>query len=206
MAHSHYYMFNKPKGCVTARTDALNKTVMDYFPPEQRNMLHPIGRLDKDTEGLLLVTDDGMLTHRLMQPKGHVSKTYFFYAIGRLTDEKKERIRQGVFLQGRTEPTLPAEIECLSMGKITDIAEFLPEKKKESLLKNPSQDIFSGTITITEGKNHQVKRMLRAIDCCIMYLERISVGNVKLDPALPRGCYRPLTDEELEGLRKESIL
>lgn len=203
---AHYFMFNKPKGCVTARTDKLSKTVMDYFPEEQRQLLHPIGRLDKDTEGLLLVTDDGKLTHRLMQPKGHVSKTYFFYAIGKLTDEKKEQIKQGVIMNGRTEPSLPAEIKCLSVGKITEIEDRLPEKKKESLLKNPSQDIFSGTITITEGKNHQVKRMLRAIDCCIMYLERISIGNVDLDPKLPRGCYRPLTDKELESLKNESIL
>ena len=195
-----YYMFNKPKGCVTARTDSLHKTVMVYFPENMRHTFHPAGRLDKDTEGLLIITDDGMLTHRLMQPKSHVSKTYFFYAIGTLTDEKILALRNGVILQGQTKPTLPAEIRCTGTGKITDIEDFLPESKKEQLLKTPSQDIFSGFITITEGKNHQVKRMLRAIDCCIMYLERTAIGNISLDKELPRGSYRPLTHEETESL------
>ncbi len=195
-----YYMFNKPKGCVTARSDSMHKTVMDFFPEDMRTVLHPVGRLDKDTEGLLLVTDDGMLTHRIMQPAGHVSKTYFFYAIGTLTEEKKMQIQRGVMLQGQAKLTLPAEIICKSTGKITDISDFLPEGKKESLLKNPSQNIFSGYITITEGRNHQVKRMLRAIDCCIMYLERTEIGGIKLDPCLPKGCYRHLTDEEMRLL------
>ena len=195
-----YFMFNKPRGCVTAKKDSLHKTVMDHFPEDIRDRLHPVGRLDKDTEGLLLVTDDGMLTHRLMQPKSHVSKTYFFYAIGTLTDEKIKAINEGVMLTGRSVPTLPASIECISTGKITEIEEYLPEKKKDSLLKNPSQDIFSGRITITEGKNHQVKRMLRAINCCIMYLERVAVGGVALDPTLPRGSFRPLTKEEMQDL------
>lgn len=197
---ARYYMFNKPAGCVTARTDSMHKTVMDFFPEGERGELHPVGRLDKDTEGLLLVTDDGMLTHRLMQPKSHVSKTYFFYAIGRLTPEKQIMLRDGVMLQGQTKLTLPAEIKCISTGKITEITEYLPEKKRDSLLKNPSQDIFSGTITITEGRNHQVKRMLRAIDCCIMYLERIAVGDVQLDDSLPRGAYRELTEDEKHSL------
>lgn len=200
-----YYMFNKPKGCVTAKTDALHKTVMDYFPSDIRNELHPIGRLDKDTEGMLLITDDGSLTHYLMQPASHVTKTYFFYAIGTLTEEKRDMIRKGVFLQGQTLPTLPAEIICTSTGRITDIIEYLPEKKRDSLLKNPSQKIFSGYITICEGKNHQVKRMLRAIDCCIMYLKRISIGDVHLDPSLASGTYRPLTDEELSHLTQRSV-
>lgn len=195
-----YYMLNKPKGYVTARTDTLNKTVMDLFPEEERFLLHPVGRLDKDTEGLLLITDDGMLTHRLMQPKSHISKTYFFYAIGRLTEEKQEMIRKGVMLQGQERRTLPAQIVCLSEGKITEITAFLPGSKREKLLKNPQQDIFSGTITITEGRNHQVKRMLRAIGCCIVYLERIAVGELMLDRELLRGEYRELTREEMRLL------
>lgn len=195
-----YYMLNKPKGYVTARTDPLNKTVMDLFPEEERFLLHPVGRLDKDTEGLLLITDDGMLTHRLMQPKSHISKTYFFYAIGRLTEEKQEMIREGVMLQGQARLTLPAQIVCLSEGKITEITEYLPESKREKLLKNPEQDIFSGTITITEGRNHQVKRMLRAIDCCIVYLERIAIGELRLDRGLSRGEYRELKRQEMQLL------
>lgn len=195
-----YYMFNKPKGCVTARTDALSKTVMDYFPEEYRHALHPVGRLDKDTVGLLLITDDGMLTHRLMQPSSHISKTYFFYAIGRLDDDKIAAVKKGLMLQGQTKPTLPAEIKCTGSGIITDISEYLPEKKRESLLKNPSQEIFSGYITIFEGRNHQVKRMLKAINCCIVYLKRTSVGDVTLDNNLSEGEYRALTHEEMRLL------
>ena len=197
-----YYMFNKPKGCVTAKRDSLNKTVMDYFPVGEREALHPSGRLDKDTEGFLIVTDDGMLTHRLMQPKAHVAKTYFFYAIGVLTEEKIRAIGEGVSMKGREAPALPAQIRLLSEGVITDIAEYLSEEKRDRLLKFPSQKIFSGEITIVEGKNHQVKRMLRAIDCCVVYLKRTQIGGVKLDEALASGEYRELTAEELLGLEK----
>lgn len=195
-----YYMFNKPKNCVTARTDALDKTVMDFFPEDMKNELHPIGRLDKDTVGLLLITDDGMLTHRLMQPRSHVSKRYFFYAVGKLDDDKINAVREGLMIKGLDEPVRPAEICSLWSGKITEIVDFLPEKKCESLLKNPAQDVFSGYITITEGKNHQVKRMLKALNCCILYLKRVSVGGVELDPALPEGSWRPLTDDECAAL------
>ena len=96
-----YFMFNKPKGCVTARTDSLSKTVMDYFPEECRQTMYPVGRLDKDTEGLLLITDDGMLCRKLLLPKSHVPKTYFFYAIGELTEEKVSAISEGVEMKGR---------------------------------------------------------------------------------------------------------
>ena len=195
-----YYMFNKPKDCVTARTDALSKTVMDYFPKEQRHILHPSGRLDKDTTGLLIITDDGMLTHRLMQPKSHVKKTYFFYAIGTLTDEKTKAIRSGITVKGMSESLMPADISMNWQGRITEIEDYLPDKKRESLLKNPAQQVFSGYITIAEGKNHQVKRMLKAIDCCIVYLHRVSIGGISLDTSLLPGCYRPLTDDELSSL------
>ena len=93
---SRYYMFNKPKGCVTAKRDSLSKTVMDYFPEDIREELHPAGRLDKDTEGFLLITDDGSLTFHLMRPEHHIAKTYFFYAIGELTEE---RIRNTPFME-----------------------------------------------------------------------------------------------------------
>ena len=198
-----YYMFNKPKGCVTAKKDSISKTVMDYFPEDIREQLHPSGRLDKDTEGFLIITDDGMLTHELMQPKSHVSKTYFFYAIGVLTEEKIRAISEGVFMRGRDIPALPARIKMLSEGVITDIAHILPEGKKERLLKFPSQKIFSGEITIVEGKNHQVKRMMRAIDCCIVYLKRTDIGGVSLDKSLAPGEYRELTDKELSLLKGE---
>ena len=109
-----YFMFNKPKGCVTARTDSLSKTVMDYFPEECRQTMYPVGRLDKDTEGLLLITDDGMLCRKLLLPKSHVPKTYFFYAIGELTEEKVSAISEGVEMKGRELPALPARARELS--------------------------------------------------------------------------------------------
>ena len=92
-----YYMFNKPQGCVTARTDAVHKTVMDYFPAELASRLHPVGRLDKDTCGLLILTDDGDLDFRIMQPDRHISKTYFFYAVGVMNEELR------IFRQGAIE-------------------------------------------------------------------------------------------------------
>ena len=93
---SEYYMFHKPRGCVTARRDERHKTVMDYFPPEKRDVLFPVGRLDKDTEGLLLVTDDGVLCYHLLMPENEVSKTYFFWAQGLLTEEKCREVEGGV--------------------------------------------------------------------------------------------------------------
>lgn len=198
----HYYMFHKPKGCVTAKKDSLSKTVMDYFPKDLRDSLHPSGRLDKDTEGFLLITDDGALTYSLMHPDKHVSKTYFFYAIGVLTEDKIKAVSEGLTMRGSNTPVRPARIKCLSQGVITEIADFLPENKREQFLKYPAQKIFSGEITIEEGKNHQVKRMLRAIDCCIVYLKRINIGGVSLDESLAPGEYRELTDEELAKLKR----
>lgn len=198
-----YFMFNKPKGCVTARTDSLSKTVMDYFPEECRQTMYPVGRLDKDTEGLLLITDDGMLCRKLLLPKSHVPKTYFFYAIGELTDEKVSAISEGVEMKGRELPALPASIRCTGTGVITDIAEYLSDDKRERLLKYPRQKIFSGYITITEGKKHQVKRMMRSIGCCIVYLKRTAMGSVPLDESLAPGCWRPLTEEELTALKND---
>lgn len=195
-------MFHKPKGCVTAKKDSLSKTVMDYFPKDLRDSLHPSGRLDKDTEGFLLITDDGALTYSLMHPDKHVSKTYFFYAIGVLTEEKIKAVSEGLTMRGSNTPVRPARIKCLSQGVITEIADFLPENKREQFLKYPAQKIFSGEITIEEGKNHQVKRMLRAIDCCIVYLKRINIGGVSLDESLAPGEYRELTYEELAKLKR----
>lgn len=95
-----YYMFNKPKGCITARTDEKHKTVMDYFPEDMRHILHPVGRLDKDTEGFLIITNDGIFNQRLMHPEFHVPKTYYFHALGILDDEKIRKLQSGVELIG----------------------------------------------------------------------------------------------------------
>lgn len=202
----HYFMFNKPRGCVTARKDELHKTVMDYFPDELRNLLHPVGRLDIDTEGLLLITDDGMFDHRLMLPDFHVEKRYFFYAFGSPDSTDIHKLESGVMLKGQDKPTLPAKFELCERMTVADIEVFLPDSKRERFMKNPCGKIFSGYITLTEGRNHQVKRMLKAVGCTVAYLKRVSIGGVVLDADLKSGEYRPLTDTEYHILYNRTDL
>ena len=177
-----YYMINKPQQCVTACSDTMHKTVMDYFPAELAGSLHPVGRLDKDTCGLLLLTDDGSLDQKLMQPEMHVSKTYFFYAIGQMNTEKIKRLELGKIYQ------------------VQDLADFIPADCRQRYLKNPHGAAFSGRLMIHEGKKHEVKLMLRAVGCKIFYLRRDRIGGLPLDTSLPPGGFRPLTKEELELL------
>lgn len=195
-----YYMFNKPRGCVTARSDGLYKTVMDYFPEELRCALHPVGRLDLDTEGLLLITDDGMFDHRLMEPEFHIEKTYFFYAFGRLDETAVKAFQQGIIIQKNGRPTRPAKLDILNYTIVADIVQYLPEEKREGYMKNPKGEVTAAKLTITEGRNHQVKLMVKSAGCTVAYLKRISVGGVALDKALAPGEYRPLTDDELKIL------
>lgn len=123
---AEYYMFNKPSGCITARSDPRHKTVMDYFPQEKRDILHPIGRLDKDTEGLLLFTDDGTLTSKLLNPESSISKTYFFYALGTLSESERESIEQGIKLYPtRSLISRPATLSVEGVATLGDIKEHL---------------------------------------------------------------------------------
>lgn len=170
-----YYMFHKPAGCVTARTDKEHKTVFDYTKDIPCKDLFAVGRLDKDTEGLLLLTNDGAFDHALMSPKRHVDKTYYFEADGNLTEEAIALLENGVSI-GKEEPlTKPA--------KVSDV-------------KNHEDNTVTGLLTITEGRFHQVKRMLHAVGCEVNYLKRIAIGAVYLDKELAPGNYRPLTEEE----------
>lgn len=194
-----YYMFHKPSGCITAKKDVQHKTVMDYFEPQLKEKLHPVGRLDKDTEGLLLLTNDGKWNQNLMHPKNHVEKTYFFWAVGELNAEKKQQLEQGVFLKGEVEKTKPAKLEIRNAAKLQDIEPLFYGKKCSNIVKNPrNQNVISGYLTIEEGKKHQVKRMLKAVGCYVVYLKRIRVGALSLDEGLQRGSYRRLTAEELK--------
>lgn len=169
-----YYMFHKPAGCVSATKDNRDKTVLDYLKKEDhRNDLFPVGRLDKDTEGLLLLTNDGALAHRLLSPKKHVPKTYYAKIEKPLTEEKIRLLEEGVDI-GEEKKTLPAAVEVI--------------KETEILL------------TISEGKFHQVKRMLHAADNEVLYLKRLSMGELRLDEELKKGEYRALTGEEIEHL------
>jgi 16S rRNA pseudouridine516 synthase len=193
-----YYMFNKPRGCVTACSDEVHRTVMDYFPHELREKLHPVGRLDKDTCGLLILTDDGFLDQKIMQPRSHVSKTYFFYAIGSMDGEKQSRLREGIAMSGFI--TGSAVFRLIKEYRIADLEDFMPEYRRERYMKNPEGAAFVASLTIHEGKKHEVKRMLEAVGCRIFYLRRESIGGLSLDQSLPEGSFRPLTEQELELL------
>lgn len=166
--HMHL-MLHKPAGLLTATTDARQKTVMDLLPEElKRRALGPVGRLDKDVTGLLLLTDDGQLAHRLISPKWTVEKVYLARVEGALDASDIQAFQAGIALSGFT--ARPARLEILE------------------------PDL--GRLTITEGKFHQVKRMFAARGKPVLRLHRESVGGVSLDPALECGKFRPLTAEE----------
>ena len=191
MKELKYYMFHKPRGCITAVTDETHPTVMEYFSSEKVEGLHPVGRLDKDTEGLLLITNDGKWNQEIMHPENHVPKTYFFWALGTLDEEKIRQIETGVELRGMTaKPAWIKRCEIKTLGEILDLAGGIRVGNRKD------QEVFSGTIVITEGKKHQVRRMLKAVGCYVVYLKRIAIGNLHLDDTLCKGDYRELTENE----------
>lgn len=192
-----YYMLHKPRGYVCARTDRESPTVMEFFPDEPN--LFPLGRLDKYTEGLLLVTDDGKLNHRLLDPACHVEKQYFLWAVGQPTEAVCEALRCGVQCRGLPERTRPARFEVLGGGRLGDIDVFPIRRAMAETA--PDTPVFSAHLWLTEGKRHQVKRMLEAVGCCVVALRRIAFGPVRLDDALAPGQYRPLREDELRTLR-----
>lgn len=185
-----YYMLNKPAGVITATTDSRERTVLDLLGEDRRKDLFPVGRLDKDTEGLLLITNDGPLAHRLLSPRKHVDKCYYAKVRGEVTGEDVEQFAQGLFLAGlgeeKEEKTMPARLEILKT--VSTGGEEDPGFVSEILL------------TIQEGKFHQVKRMFQAVGKEVLYLKRLSMGSLKLDPELAPGQYRELTKEEMERL------
>ena len=175
-----YLMLHKPAGVVSATEDNREKTVLDLVRPEDRkNGLFPVGRLDKDTEGLLLLTDDGELAYRLLSPKKHVDKTYYAKIDGQVTEEHVKQFREGLDI-GDEKKTLPAVLTILLSGPVSEIE-----------------------VTIHEGRFHQIKRMFEAVGCKVTYLKRLSMGSLVLDETLPPEEYRPLTEAELEGLTKQ---
>lgn len=175
-----YYLFHKPAGCVSATEDKIHKTVMDYLTDTLRDDLFPVGRLDIDTEGLLLITNDGALAHELLSPAHHVKKTYYARVAGRVTEEDARLFQQGVDI-GEEKLTKPAELVILTSGEESEIE-----------------------LTITEGKFHQVKRMFQAVGKKVVYLKRLSMGPLTLPETLLPGEYRALTQEELMLLQKET--
>lgn len=190
------YMFNKPAGYLTSCRDPYGATVMEFFPEGTARRLHPVGRLDRDTRGLLLFTDDGRVDRALLEPERHVPKKYFFYAIGEVTPEMAEKIEGGVFIGGSGVMSRPAVFRRTGVFTVSQIAGYLPPSRKTRYLKNPNGAAFSAELEISEGRKHQVKLMMRAVGCRVVYLRRISVGGISLDESLPEGGYRPLNDGE----------
>lgn len=201
---NRYYHFYKPAGCVSACRDAEHTTVLDYFPPEQRPGLFPLGRLDRNTEGLLIITDDGKLNHRLLDPENHVEKQYLFWAAGELGPGELEQLRQGVHLKGLPQPTRPARVEVLERGALRDIPELLFPARRHLLEEAPETPAVLGHLWLTEGKRHQVKRMLEAVGCTVVFLRRVAFAGLRLDQNLAPGEYRPLTRAELDALGVQS--
>ncbi|MGI2326297.1 pseudouridine synthase [Planococcus sp. YIM B11945] len=172
-----YLLLNKPAGVVSATEDNYDKTVIDLLAKDEQHFKpFPVGRLDKDTEGLLLLTNDGKLAHELLSPKKHVDKTYFAVIKGTVTEEDGMAFEKGVMLDDGY-MTKPARLKILTSGLVSEIE-----------------------LTITEGKFHQVKRMFQSVGKEVTYLKRLSMGPLQLDPALKLGEYRPLTEEELNRL------
>lgn len=196
-----YYMFHKPGGCITARKDNENKTVLDYFDADNKSRLFPVGRLDKDTEGLLLLTNDGELSHSLMHPDKHVQKTYFFWAFGSLSPEIRERLIAGVSIGQEEALAWAIKINVKEEGTYQELQEKMNSVTIKDISKKPdTQPVVSGYITISEGRKHQVKRMLKAVGCYVAYLKRVSIGDLLLDESLKPGQYRELTEQELNTL------
>lgn len=170
-----YYLLHKPAGVVTATKDSRETTVMDLMKGAAGKGLFPAGRLDRDTEGLLLITNDGALAHRLLSPKKHVEKTYLVHTAEPVTEKMCSFLENGVDI-GEETPALPAKT-------------------------SPLPDTDCGLLlTITEGRFHQVKRMLHAVGNEVVYLKRLSMGPLVLEDSLEKGQWRPLTEQEKKDL------
>lgn len=176
-----YIMLHKPAGVLSATEDRHQKTVLDLLDDGLRRNLFPVGRLDKDTEGLLLLTNDGAMAHGLLSPKKHVDKTYYVKVHGCLTKEHVSMFEQGMEI-GEKRPTLPAVLVIEKSGEESE-----------------------ARVTIREGKFHQIKRMFHAVGCEVTYLKRLSMGPLVLDEKLPCGAYRRLTEQEIQELRNLMI-
>jgi len=177
-----YYMLNKPQGVISATEDPMHETVVDVLEPaDVLQNPHPVGRLDIDTEGLLILTNDGQLTHKLTSPNHHVDKTYYADIDGIVTEEDVQKFKEGLTLDDDFE-TMPAELIILRVDKEQSFSEV--------------------EITIREGKFHQVKRMFEAVGKEVLYLKRLSMGKLELDDSLEVGTYRELRKEEIEILHE----
>lgn len=179
-----YFMLNKPAGVISATEDYVHDTVIDLLEPaDSVQEPHPVGRLDIDTEGLLILTNDGQLTHQLTSPKKEVDKEYYAFVSGIVTEKDVKKFQKGLLLKDEEGDftTLPAELEIVEIDEEAGTSEV--------------------HIVIREGKFHQVKRMFKAVDKTVLYLKRIRMSDLKLDENLELGEYRRLTEEELSILK-----
>ncbi len=175
----YHFVMNKPAGVITATEDPVHETVLDLMAIEDQNKVPaPVGRLDKDTEGLLVLTSDGKLNHQLLSPKKHVDKVYYARVEGCVTEADQKAFEEGVTIGQYT--CMPAKLTILSAGDCSEVH-----------------------LTIKEGKFHQVKRMMQAVGKEVTYLERIQMGGLTLPKDIERGQYRRLTTEELGQLKGE---
>lgn len=177
-----YYMLNKPQGVVSATEDNRYQTVVDLIGEKNRKDLFPVGRLDIDTEGLLIITNDGPLAHRLLAPKKHVDKVYYAVCEGYVPDSAVKDFADGIELPDGLK-CLPAALRILNR------------------MENQGKPETEVSLTIREGKFHQVKRMMEAVGCPVKFLKRMTMGPIALDETLKPGEYRPLTEKELELLQ-----
>ncbi|MBQ1598632.1 MAG: 16S rRNA pseudouridine(516) synthase [Lachnospiraceae bacterium] len=171
-----YYLLHKPAGYVCATEDPVSETVFSIVPQTPKGDLFTVGRLDKDTEGLLLITNDGALSHGMLSPKKHVAKTYYLKTKDTIPREAVSLFAEGIDI-GDEKNTLPAKLDIL-------------------------EDNCSALLTITEGRYHQVKRMMEKVGTPLFYLKRLSMGGFVLEDELPLGAYRKLREDELELVKK----
>lgn len=198
-----YFMLNKPAGYVSATKDDEHMTVLELISEKSRNDLFPVGRLDIDTEGLLLITNDGEISHKLLSPKSHVDKTYFLLTKGRVTEDDVDLLEKGIDI-GDEKSTLPANVSDISVVKWDDIKSYHDNilSAKEFDEKDRLGEFTTLYLTIHEGRYHQVKRMMAKVGKPVLYLKRVSMGTLKLDEKLSVGDYRKLTEKEIEDIKK----
>lgn len=173
-----YFMLNKPVGVVSATTDNRDKTVIELIKEDKRRDLFPVGRLDKDTEGLLIITNDGKLSNSLLAPGKHVAKKYYADVRGSVTEETVSLFEVGLDI-GDDNNTAPANLEIIATGEVSSVI-----------------------IEITEGRYHQIKRMFHAVGMEVLYLKRLCMGPLSLDSNLECGDYRRLTNDEVKMLKE----
>ena len=195
-----YYMLNKPAGVVSATEDRVDKTVVDLFRKEPVKGLFPVGRLDKDTEGLLLITNDGAFAHAALSPKKHVQKCYYAILDQPITPKEVDDFLQGIDIKDE-KITLPAILNPLTEQENAIYKSAIQTEKFYSLVG------YGVLIWITEGRYHQVKRMFAAYGQDVLYLKRMSMGDLQLFDDLPTGAYRKLTVQEArKALEQKEII